>query len=153
VSRSPFVGIGGRRFYFEDNDIGDDEDERRIADPDEITDWTGAEPDQQKETQDMSTYASPEQYAEALQESEGELTKAKAELAAAQARLAELEAKPELTPEEALAQVRALGDKDGLMYTKDAYGQTVLNPQGVKKAVKAARKADVKVTPDRRGRW
>jgi hypothetical protein len=117
----------------------DGEDE---ADPDEITDdW--AEPDQQEETQDMTTYSQDEVIA-LVKKAEAEATaKAKAEAAGQQTG-------PELTPEEALAQVEALRGRDQ-MYVQDGHGNAIFDPEYYRKALDIARKAGVRIN-DRRGR-
>jgi hypothetical protein len=125
----------GRRFYFDDG-VGDpDEDERAIADPDDLDDWTDPETDQQEETQDMTTYSHEEVIALVKKaEAEVEAKMRKSGVAAPQA-------EPEISVDEAVAQLEALGRDPKAMLTKGPSGETVFDPQFPEKLQEIARKA------------
>jgi 4-aminobutyrate aminotransferase-like enzyme len=98
-------------------------------------------------TYDTAGYTA-EQWAAAAAQADQEAEATKKELAAAQARLAELETAPELTPQQAEEQIKAIPQ-----YVKGEGGRMVPNPEYKAKYVELLRKAGVQVMPDRRGRW
>jgi hypothetical protein len=119
----------------------DDENE---PDPDEITDWT----ENRSPTMGMQNYDdvaeryTPEQMAEAVANLDAELTKTKAELATARAQ----QAAPDLSPQEAAAQIEAIP-----RLIRDEGGHWIDNPERLIKVREIAARAGVGWT-DRHGR-
>jgi hypothetical protein len=139
VSRAHYYVAGsGRPMYWDPpDDIADDEDEREIPDPDEITDWTQPETDRSptmgiQNYDDVAGRYTPEEMAEAVANLDAELKKARTELAQARAQ----QPAPELTVEEATAQIEAIP-----RLVQDGSGRWIENPELHQKMLDLARKA------------
>jgi hypothetical protein len=117
----------------------DDENE---PDPDEITDWT--DPENRSPTIGMQNYDdvaeryTPEQMAEAVANLDAKLKKTEAELATARAQ----QGAPELTPDQAIAELKVL---------EAGVNRGQPDPEFFQKIAEINRKAGVRMT-DRRGR-